>query len=72
MTQCAVIKENGRTTGYWFNDKNITNDPMMMTVVLTQTNQVDGDGFAALLNKQYSVKPDKHNGIDGYLVSLKR
>jgi uncharacterized lipoprotein YbaY len=70
-TRFAKIGPPGAVVGYWFEDKKITDDPKKMVELIATTGQ-DPINFALLLNKQYVVRPENMNGVDGYIVFVKK
>ena len=73
MAKVEVFTEKGKVTAYWADDRKALDNPMANPMDFYEANRVgDGTGFAALLNKQFTVKPHKHNGVDGYLATLKK
>ena len=72
MTNVACIGTPGSFTGFWFEDRETTNDPTKMKDLLSGIQGVDPGALAALLNKQYSVTPQNLNGTDGYVVWINR
>lgn len=71
VTKFATIGPPGAVIGYWFEDKKITDDPKKMVELISTTGQ-DPINFMLLLKKEYVVKPQNMNGVDGYVVFIKK
>ena len=71
-TRFATIGPPGSVVGYWFEDKKITDDPRRMIEFISTAAGQDPISFMLLINKQYVVKPQNMNGVDGYVVFLKK